>query len=93
MRNFTVLSGILAENDRWSGLEDKLIRFTRNEIGKQIGVFKTQQGRYGDENIVNGQFKTDYPLYHIECDGKDRNLLLGFFLGNTVISQYLQKWG
>ncbi len=54
MRNFTVLSGILAENDHWSGLEDKLIRFTRNEIKKQIGVFRIQQGLYVDKNNVNG---------------------------------------
>ena len=60
MRNFTVLGGILAENGHWSGLEDSLIRFTRNEIKKQIRVFKTQQGPYVDKNNVNGEFKNYY---------------------------------
>ncbi len=60
MRHFTVLGDILVKNGHWSGLEDSLIRFTRNEIKKQIGVFKTQQGPDVDKNNVNGQFKTDY---------------------------------
>ncbi len=86
MRNFKVLGGILAENDHWSGLEDRLVRFKRNKVKKQIRVFKIQQGLYVDKNNVIGQFKTDYAsskeffLYNtFECDREDIYLLLGFF--------------